>query len=109
MEEEKNNNKVVDKGKELAKDTAKGAVKKGIWTLIKPALPYIAAAIGIFIVLILALGVINMVVYVVQQMFSSLLTSSSPTQQTPTTVVAEAQSVISLGEHGEYIVNDTFS
>lgn len=96
-----NNNRVIAK----AKDTGKKAAKKIINKLIMIALPYI---IG-FIICILALGVMLATVFLIKEKLSSILSIFSPTQEAPTTVLDSTQSIVSIGENGEYVINDNFS
>ena len=102
--EDNNNNakKAGDKIKKAGKDAAK---KAGI-EIAKKILPTILPYIGIFILILLAAGVINLIPYLVRNVFSSLLglgTTQEATQEN-VTVLDEAQSIVEINEYGGYDV-----
>ena len=105
MEENNNNNenKIVEQGKQMAKDAVKSAVKKPVKKVVMMALPYI----GMFFLILLIIGVLNAITYLIQSWFTSLF---NPTDATSTEGEAQIQSVISINDDGKYIVkSDEFA
>lgn len=97
MDEKDNENEVVDK----VKDTAKGVAKKGAKNIIKIILPKLLPVIGIFVLILLAIGVINAIVFAVQSFFTSLVSGNNPTDEIAT-VADNSKSLVCINENGGY-------
>lgn len=105
MEENNNDERnIVDKGKETAKNEAKKAGKN----IAKKAIKWAWPAISIFLIILLAFGVLNLVVYTIQSFFSSLLSIFNPDQEASSSSTNQTQSIISIDEDGAYTFNKNY-
>lgn len=103
MEENNNNseNKVVEEAKKLAKDEIKNVAKeagKKLWA-------WAAPAIGWFVLIILAVGVANLIVYEVKAFFSGKTINSSANS----TSADQVKSLVSTSSNGGYTLNENYS
>lgn len=103
MEENSNNNenKVVEEAKKLAKDATKNLAKeagKKLWA-------WAAPAIGWFVLIILAVGVVNLVVYEVKAFFTGKTINSSANS----TSADQVKSLVSTSSNGGYALNENYS
>lgn len=103
MEENNNNeNKIVEKGKQVAKDAVKNVAKETM----KKILPAVLPAIGWFVLIILAMGLINLVTYMITSWFTSIFHP----KKADTAGEDEVKSVISINQYGGYDINtDNFA
>jgi len=104
MEENNNNNgnKIVEQGKQMAKNAVKNTVKKPIKQILKLALPYI----GAFFLILIVVGVLNAVTYYITSWFRSIF---NPTDATSTNGDEQIKSSIAISDDGTYEVDVNFA
>lgn len=106
MDENNNND---EKAFEKIKDTSKKTVKNIGKNIMKIILPKILPFIGIFFLILLAFGVINLITHLVAQWFMSLFGLDSSTGANAT-IAGEANKIICINEYGGYdITVENFS
>lgn len=102
MEENKNSeNKVAEEAKKLAKDATKNLAKKAgkkLWV-------WAAPAIGWCTLILLAVGVVNLVVFEVKAFFTGKTMNSSANS----TNADQIKSLVSTNSNGGYVLNENYA
>lgn len=104
MEENNNNDeKAMDKIKQTAKSETKRILKKGVKSIIK----FIAPALGIFLLCLLALGVMMIAVYSIMNFFNGLIGIDAEAATT-SSIADETKKMVSIESNG-YKLNDEYA
>ena len=108
MEENNNNesqikNTIKNEGKKLAKD--------GLKAVLKPLKKYIIIGVGIFIGILLTLGLLNIVDYTIKNIFSNLISifTTSSAGDAEATTSETNDSVIYIDKNGYYKLKEDYS
>lgn len=108
MEENNNNesqikNTIKNEGKKLAKD--------GLKAVLKPLKKYIIIGVGIFIGILLTLGLLNIVDYTIKNIFSNLISifTTSSAGDAEATTSETNDSVIYIDNNGYYKLKESYS
>lgn len=111
MDENNGQKNAVQQVADKVKDEAKNKAKKSIMQAIKPMLPGILSAVGIFFLCLLAVGVINLIPYLIKDFFSSIFGglfggSSTNSESQSEDSLRVLESVVYIDDNGYYKLKD---
>lgn len=99
MEDNNNDERtIIDKGKEFIAKEGKKVGKK----VMKKIIPLIAPYIGIFVLILLGVGLVNAIPLLLQQLVVSVLATSNPSNPDTALSTSATESIIYIDDNGAY-------